>query len=210
MAKLPHGPFGPFIGKAGPLIGYLLNGQAVIRAVAQPTHKPLTLPQVNNCSKLSLVNKLISGMSMFLKITFGPESRGTTKNWQNLAVQYNNPAAIKGYHPNLEIEYSKVVLSHGNLTPAVNATVTQNEAEIIFNWDGSAGTSGDRVMMLLYFPHDHTVVYETGGLKRSVGSDKLLINNSDINMHMEAFITFKSEDGENFSDSVYIGSLNRI
>jgi len=56
---------------------------------------------------MKVINEFFSGMKQLLKTGFGPEARGTTKNYQNLANEYNKPNALKGYLPDVEIDYSK-------------------------------------------------------------------------------------------------------
>ncbi|WP_288882394.1 DUF6266 family protein [Pedobacter panaciterrae] len=75
--------------------------------VQRRNNNPPTIKQLNNRQQMKVINEFFSGMKQLLKTGFGPEARGTTKNYQNLAIEYNKPNALKGYLPDVEIDYSK-------------------------------------------------------------------------------------------------------
>ncbi len=212
MAKAPYGPNGPYIGKFGASIGYLLNGQPIIRAFPHKSNKPLTLPRKNSCGKITLISNFLGNMTGFLKITFGAEARGTVKNWYNLAMQYNNPNAVKGYFPNLEMDYSKVILSRGSLRQPVNVQVERVENQVRFSWDVTDGDkwNSEQVMMMVYFPEDGATKFVTSGAKRIKGEDFVPVDQNQTDSPMETFITFVSDDRQDFSDSLYTGNLNAV
>jgi hypothetical protein len=88
MAKAPQGIIGPFIGKAGNVVGYVLNGQAIVRSLPRPSSKPPSPLALNNRAKMKLLTSFLSNMRDFLMMTFMPESRATVYNWYNLAIRY--------------------------------------------------------------------------------------------------------------------------
>ncbi len=212
MAKAPQGIMGPFSGKAGTVIGYTLNGQHLIRSLPHVSTKKPTTEVKNNRGKLKVLSAFIRHMDEYLIMAFTPEARGTVKNWHNLAIQYNNPTAIKGYYPDLEIDYPNVVLSRGNLKQPVNTRVERTEGGLKFSWDVNEEDkwSKDQVMIMAYFPGDHSTEYETGGAKRSDGEDTLVIPKCMMKLAMEIFISFVSNDRQEFSNSLYVGRIEAI
>ena len=208
MGKAPQGIMGPFFGKVGTVIGYDLNGQHIMRGLAQKSFVAPTDLVLNNRGKLTLINKFIKKMRGFIKMAFVPEARGTTKNWHNLVIQYNNPHAIKGVYPDLEIDYPKVVLSRGELAQPANAVVEIVKEGIKFSWDVNDDNKNndDQAMMMLYFPEDSSAKFETGGAKRKTGSDVIKIDKEDlVGKTIETFISFTSNDRLQFSNSLYTG-----
>ena len=214
MAKAPEGILGPFSGRAGNVVGYLLNGQAIFRARPKKPKKPRkpTLLESNNRSKMKLLTTFLCAMPNFLKLTFTPESRGTLYNWYNLAVKYNNPQAIKGTFPKLEIDYPKVILSRGQLKQPVNARAERTKDGVKFSWDVMKGDeySSDHVMVLLYFPHNHSAEGSMGNVRRHIGTETVPIAVEDLKQGFEAYICFVSYDRQEFSDSLHIASVDPL
>jgi len=203
---------GGFSGKAGTVVGYNLNGQDLMRALPRPSTKKPTDKTINNRGKIKLLTSFLSNMHDFLMMTFRPEARGTVNNWYNLAIKYNNPQAIKGTFPNLEIDYGKVVLSKGTLEQPVNPKAERTADGVKFSWDVSKldQNSKDQVMLMIYFPHNHYSLSETGGARRSEGSDTVEVHQEILNNKMELYISFVSNDREEFSNSLYIGSIEAL
>jgi len=214
MGILKNGITGDFIGRAGNLVGYMLNGQNVIRTIGT-SNKPKTEAQLNNLMQMEVINDFFYRMDGFLQKSFGPSCLGTVHNYQNLSIHYNKPHALKGYYPNVEIDYSKIVFSVGNLPQPVGAKLEWVDEGLKFIWDADAHTSfpecRDQVMMLVYFTdkdqNKRDVIYETSGAKRFKGFDILPVPSFYRDRSMEAYMTFIAEDRSDLSNSLYIGSL---
>ena len=214
MAKSPEGILGAFTGKAGNVVGYILNGQAIIRSLPKrkkKKRKPTPL-ESNNRGKMKLLSLFFSRMRGFLELTFTPESRGTVYNWYNLAVKYNNPTAIKGTFPGLEIDYPNVVLSRGDLRQPVNPKVERTTEGVKFSWDVTNLDSGshDQAMLLICFPDDHSASSSGGNVRRGIGMEIIPMDAKSLKMRMETYICFVSNDRQRFSNSLYLGALEAI
>lgn len=209
MGKIPFGILGPVYGKAGNIVGYVLNGQHIVKAVPAKTTKPMTKPRKTSCGRISEISEFFSPMKTFLRVAFSPAARGTTENWYNLAMKYNNPHVVKGAFPNLEIDYPKAVLSMGPLEKPVNPLVTLLDDQVTFNWEvveADKWLEGE-AMLMVYFPETNAAVYKISGMRRDVGEDSVTINQKQKNMMMVAYMTFVSSDRQTFSDSVYVGTI---
>lgn len=88
-------------------------------------------------------------------------------------MKYSKPQALIGYYPDVTVDYSKIILSHGSLPQPVDPKVGLVEEGLKFSWDISIEPSWpeskDQVMMLVYFPDRNDTAYETSGAKRSKG-----------------------------------------
>lgn len=127
---------------------------------------------------MKVINEFFSGMKQLLKTGFGPEARGTTKNYQNLAIEYNKPNALKGYFPDVEIDYPKIIISAGDLSPAFNPTVEMVAEGLKFNWDVQHNIpqeNSDRVMLLAYAPNSKEMSFNNSGAQRIKGCDILKV-----------------------------------
>ena len=70
MATIPQGITGPFIGKVGPVVGYVSRGKAIMRGRpnVSKSRKP-SLLQLQQHAKFSLMNKFLGPIIPFLNET---------------------------------------------------------------------------------------------------------------------------------------------
>jgi hypothetical protein len=99
---------------------------------------------------------------------------GTDKNEYNEAVSYNKKNAIQGAYPNISLDYTKVLVSMGDLPVAVNPVINQTAKadEIEFNWEVTADLpiqryTNDRAMLMLYFPELKLTFYRSERFKKN-------------------------------------------
>ena len=213
MGKLINGIFGGFHGRIGNLVGYTLKGKHIIRKIGIST-KPLTPARKANCQKMKVVNEILSPSLPVIRAGFRLAVAGTDRNEYNEAVSYNKLNALQGEYPNISLDYTKVLVSMGDLPVAVNPVINQNAdgSEMEFNWDVPADLSyqydNDRAMLMIYFPALKVSCYHLIGSKRAEGKDSIRIDAAHAGERMEAYISFIKDDGKAVSNSVYAGSLN--
>jgi len=213
MGKLINGIFGGFQGRIGNLVGYTLKGKYIVRKIGRST-KPLTPGRKSNCQKMTVVNEILSPSLAVIRAGFRLAVAGTDKNEYNEAVSYNKKNAIQGEYPNISLDYTKVLVSMGDLPVAVNPVINQTAKadEIEFNWEVAADLPiqryNDRAMLMVYFPELKLTFYHLSGSKRVEGKDILRIDSDYAGERMEAYISFVKDDGQRVSNSVYAGSLN--
>lgn len=209
MGKLKNGILGGVSGKVGTVICYDLNGQEIIRSNGKNNNPP-TIKQLNNHQQMKVINEFFTGMAQLLKTGFDPEARGTTKNYLNLAVEYNKPNALKGYFPDVEIDYPKIIISAGNLSQAFNPTVEMVAEGLRFNWDlqhNIPQENSDRVMLLAYAPNSKEMSFNNSGAQRIEGCDILKVIPSMRNEPLEVYMSFVSDDRLSASNSQYLGLI---
>jgi RimJ/RimL family protein N-acetyltransferase len=213
MGKLINGIFGGFHGRIGNLVGYTLKGKYIVRKIGKSA-KPLTPGRKSNCQKMTVVNEILSPSLPVIRAGFRLAVAGTDKNEYNEAVSYNKKNAIQGEYPNISLDYTKVLVSMGDLPVAVNPVINQTAKadEIEFNWEVAADLPiqryNDRAMLMVYFPELKLTFYHLSGSKRVEGKDILRIDSDYAGERMEAYISFIKDDGQSVSNSVYAGSLN--
>lgn len=227
MARMKNGPYGPVIGKVGNTVGYIRRGEAILRINGKPSKKPKTLKQKAAFDRMRVIMELIKPLNAFINSSFKLAVNGSTRIPQNEAVSVNINAALKGEYPNLEVDYPKVVLSKGDLLPAVNPVVTadmppvthhfQAMVTIKFKWDTTDWDEQNRraqVMMVAYLPDNKNAFFSVSGARRYEGEDTLqgIIYIADHGSHykdtcIETYIAFISDDRESISDSIYVGQI---
>lgn len=209
MGVLKNGILGPVQGKVAHLVGYDLNGQAVLRSIGANT-KPLSEKQMNNNEQMAVIMGFFERMDTLLKTGFTPKASGTTLNYHNVAIKLNKPHALKGFYPNVEVDFAKIVISAGDLPQPVSPTMMLENGQIDFTWgttDLKWPENTDRVMLLAYSPElkDHEFVYS--GAMRHEGKESLKIPAQMESTLMHVYISFVSDDRTKASDSLYMGTI---
>jgi hypothetical protein len=74
--------------------------------------------------RFKLVKSFISLTTQFTNVGFRLVALGTTKIAENEAVSYNLKNAVTGTFPDFKLDFTKVLLSRGELPPPEGATVT--------------------------------------------------------------------------------------
>jgi len=211
MGKLDNGILGPFRGKVANIIGYELNGQNIIR-IEGHKNKKLSIDQLNNCLQMAVIVEFLDPMKSFLKTAFNPVAKGTTKNYHNIAVSSNKPNALSGYYPEVEMDYTRVILSTGTLSVAENPTVERIGDELKFTWEMSQGAhwteNDDQVMLMAYAPRIKKCCFVKSGARRTDGKEVLKIKTSMKNELLETYISFVSDDRQRVANSQYTGQVS--
>lgn len=206
MGKLANGIFGGVNGKVGNLIGYNLNGQQVVRTIGI-NNKPLSEKQLNNRLQMKVIMQFFHQMDTLIRTGFSPKAKNTTKNYHNLAIAYNKPNALTGFYPNVAIDFSKIIISVGELEQPkiIKATLTDNQVE--FTWESTKNT--DQVVLLAYAPATKQMVFEASGAKRAIGKEILNLKPGMENVTLALYISFVSNDRLKVANSLYLGTLSK-
>jgi hypothetical protein len=210
MGKLLNGISGGFSGKVGPNIGYVVNGQNLVRALPHVNHNR-TERQKANSQKMTVVNEFLYYMSALLKVGFSIAARGTTKNYYNLAVSYNKKYALKGEYPDIEMDYPNVLISQGSLLPAINPVVEVVPEGLKFSWDQAHSDDihrhNDQVVLLVYAPGSGKVRIIRYGAERSEGFETIHIVDDMLSEPVETYISFINDERTAVATSIYTGRI---
>lgn len=210
MAIASNGPHGHFNGKVGNLVFYMLNGVPVVRTIGH-VGKP-SKAQLANHSAMSVTSKLLKPMKNFIKYGYGLQAKGTPQNAHNLATSYHKKHALTGEYPNIKVDYSKVVLSRGELSLSDDLKIVKTAEGLEISWNPSHGNDGknydDSAMIMLSYPESRAGKDYLNIARRSEGKCFIPVGERLINQQIEAYIAFRSSDGERISDSAYLGNIN--
>jgi hypothetical protein len=210
MAILSKSAFGCPNGKIGNMVYYMLKGQPVCRLIGEQGEP--SIKQLANYQAMKVTMVLIKQMKEFITNSFELEARGTVKNAHNLAVSYNKKQALQGEYPNISVDYSKVVLSYGQLPGARDFSISKTETGLILNWNPESyanGHDGDDILMIqLYYPLIKKGRSLLNASRRDSGQVFIPIEESMIQQPVEVYACFKSADGKQISNSIYLGNIN--
>lgn len=214
MGKLINGPQGQVIGLVGNTISYMLNKQNVARIKSSRiiSLKNLSPLQQANCQKLSVISSFLNDILPLLKAGFANKALGTTKNYHNIAVSYNILNALKGDFPYLEIEYSKITISAGELPMPHSATAIMADGGLEISWlythsdDGSC--ENDQTIILLHLPDLEESISIVYGVERRMKKQFIELPEEYLGARIECYLSFVSADRKLVSTSKYLGRLN--
>ncbi|HEY0176913.1 MAG TPA: DUF6266 family protein [Pedobacter sp.] len=198
-----------FNGKTGSTIVYELNGQIVRRAVGLVTAEPTAL-QLEVRQRTSLITALLKPVKEFIRIGFKGATEGTVLSPYNLATSMNRLQAIKGSYPDLEIDFTKVVFSKGNLPVNDQVNVAATKYGLEFSWDPALRLPGmkatDQVMVMAYCPEKRAAFSQLDGARRKDGLELISLPRYRETVLVHTYITFISSSRASISDSFYTGS----
>ncbi len=218
MAIISNGINGGFSGKAGAVVGYYRLGKWVMRGLPRLSNKNKrgSLEQNINRSKFTKMQHFLAPILDFIRVGFNMESRSKQMTAHNAAKSYNLLHAVT---PEGEINFSKVLVSSGNLPGALEATVQKDDTGLHFSWIDNSGEQGaasrDQVMLLAY---DDMIFNSTNekkpmaykmlsGARRKTQMETLEIAPISKGHTLHTYIAFISDDRESISTSTYVGEI---
>ncbi|EDM36248.1 hypothetical protein PBAL39_20234 [Pedobacter sp. BAL39] len=195
-------------GRIGNVVFYILNGKLVSRTIGKTnsvSDKQRTVRQ-----KMSTVIKVLSSVYPYINIGFEVTAKKQKKNPHNIAVSLNFDAA-SGTYPNVQFDYTKMILSKGTLQAPAEPRVELQGNELQFTWDDPAGPgasyASDQVMLLAYYPEIHHAVFVIAGGKRSSLRAVLALPKLKGVTIVETYMSFRSGNQKMISNSVYTGQI---
>ncbi len=209
MGKIAQGILGGLSGKVGNIIGGSWKGIDYIRIKPSSVANPRTVGQVNQRNKFTVTLEFIQAVKPFIQK--GYKFLAVKKTAFNAAMSYVLNNAIGGIEPNFNVDYANALVSRGGLSSALNPTTDLTTAgEVTFNWDdnsaeGNANTT-DKAMLLVYNPSKKESMSLTDGADRTAGSQIVAIPTTYAGDTVELFMAFITADGNQVSNSTYLGS----
>ena len=213
MATITQGITGPFVGKVGPVVGYVSRGKAIMRGRPKinKSREP-SLLQRQQHAKFSLMNRFLQPIISFLNKT--KKTVDIDLTGYNKAFSYNVKNAIAGAYPDVMIDFTMVLLTRGDL-PNVKASQAESisSGQITFHWTDNSGTglarADDKIFVAVYCKDLSDWIYGLDLAERSAGSyifDAAKFSGQPV----QAYIGFLSSDGKEVSDSLHVGQLQIV
>ena len=208
MGKYEVGVLGSFDGKIGTVVGARWKGIEYMRHKGRKTKKPPTVAQLEQQAKFRTVSRFIHKFSKLLMACFPdtPEETAINSAFANIYAK-----AVIGNYPAFDLDYSKVLLSKGELHNANGPVAAATGAGIIsFNWndntDGNMAFADDRSVLAVYCPELERSIYTLSGAARSAGKSDLNVMNF-TGKEVETWISFLTADGKLAATGIYTGRI---
>jgi len=217
MGTIKKGILGGFSGRVGNVIGSTWKGQDVMKIRPATVFNPNTERQQEQRAKFGMVGRFNRAHLNLIRIGF----RAYTKNMTavNAAMSYNMANAVTGTWPNLEIDFSKVMISMGTLAPVSGVTaLSEASASVSLGWasglQSANGRGSDQVIVSLYDKLSGEVVFFLACASRQEESVSLSLPANWSGRTAEVFVFLISLEGtglaasrESVSNTVYAGSV---
>ena len=211
MATQKFGPFGPFSGKLGKVIGYVdKKGKQRLRTIGEHIFSEPSDKLLCSWEKTSMTAAFLKPVVEFVRIGLALEADIQDMSAYNLGSSLTRKAII-GQYPDLQIDFSKVLFSSGKMPVVKNPEVIAADNGLMFTWDNNELQDGtlqtDRAMLMAYLPDNKMAFFTRSGAKRKQGYDYLEIPLVPAGQRVETYISFNAEDQKSISNSVYTGQI---
>lgn len=182
------------------------KGIAYIKSRPLEVANPRTPGQVRQRNKMSLSMEFLKANILMLRSGF--RLYKAKRSAFNAALSYTLSNGFTGQGNELEIDYSRVLLSRGQLQKPLLGKFSVVNNEVVVTWDGqtiedNAGAS-DRAMIAVYDPINKESLTILRGLRRVDGSrgQKIALPDSFNRDSLKVFLAFNSFDEVMVSESV--------
>jgi hypothetical protein len=217
MGRISKGILGGVSGKVGNVVGGNWKGIDYLRILPASVANPKTPKQVDQRSKFMRVIRFLQPVTGYVRIGF--KSYAVKMTAFNAAMSYNFKHAITGSYPDYEIDYTKALISRGNLTGMSNATVASAQpGQVTLSWQDNSGDGNahgnDRVMLVAFNTiKDKAVMsFEAATRADETATIELPLDWSGDTIECFASLSVFDElistgGKKSISDSVYAGSV---
>ena len=207
MAKYTEGIQGGIRGTIGKVVGAKWKGVDYLRTRRRDTKDSPTLLQEEHRAKFTMVSKFVHSISNLLMACY-PGTKDQTGI--NSAFKWIYDNALTGLYPAIDLDYSKILISRGELHNAFSPAVNVVDGIINFNWtdntDNLLAKADDRSVLLVHCPELQQSIYKLTGAQRSAEKDSLNAFNWK-GKYVETWLSFLSADGKLAASSIYTGRL---
>jgi hypothetical protein len=209
MGKIAQGILGGFSGKVGTVVGGRWKNIDYIRAKPISVANPRTEGQVNQRNRFTIALEYLQPNLGFIQKGYKAYAVGKTEFNAGMSYVLNN--GITGTAPNFSVDYSLALLSRGSLPGVLNgATDLATAGQVTFSWDdNSTGVNAnptDQAMVLVYNPSKKESIAILDGADRATGTQVVTIPDGYAGDTVELFMAFVTPNGNQVSNSVYLGS----
>lgn len=207
---IQRGCFGPISGKVGDRVYVIKNGVNYVRSLPRKTTKPATEKQKIWRAKFALATDFLQPITRILNSSYkliNPKKTGT-----GLVLRQILDEAIIGDYPDLEIDYAKVRLIHGNLASPYKICVrSEKPGQLNFTWLFEQRFNvcpGDELLILVYcISLKEFWCNEKTGIQRSDECGSIRLPEEFAGKECCVWLAYRSVQQNAWSDSVYPGKV---
>ena len=210
MGTYNKGILGAFSGKVGPVVGASWRGKDVMRSLPRKGNRVATATQLLQREKFTMATSFLTPLNSVVGRYFGNNTGDKTR--RNQAMSYLMREAISYVPPNLVWDYSKVLISRGDLLGLNAATAAVGAGHsVALTWtdnsnQGDAETT-DKLVVVLYEPTSKTTVTALNAGMRNLGTANVIVPAFLSGLSVQVWATFVSIDDKLYATSQYLGTV---
>jgi len=207
MAQIKEGPLGQVTGTVGNITIGKWKGKTTVRNRRSSSKTPPTQAQLEQQAKLSVAGKFLRVLKEILRVSF--RNYVSQMNGFNEAVRYNLKYGIAGNYPDYSIDFSKTLVSRGELLNEPDPKATVNAGQVIFTWSPVSQkgiADDDKAILVVYCEALNKCVYDLDGAIRSAGTATIAAPRFK-GYEVHTWLAFIAAKGKDVSDSIYTGKL---
>lgn len=210
MGTYNKGILGAFSGKVGPVVGASWRGKDVMRSLPRKGNRVATATQLLQREKFTMVTEFLTPLNSVVGRYFGNNNGDKTR--RNQAMSYLMREAINYADPDLVWDYSKVLISRGDLLGLNVATATAGTGQSVdLAWTDNSGQGDaettDKLVVVLYEPTSKTTVHALNAAQRSQGTANVTVPAFLSGLTVQVWATFAATDDKLYATSQYLGSV---
>lgn len=210
MGTYNKGILGAFSGKVGPVVGATWRGKDVMRSLPKKGNRLATEFQQAQRSKFAMTTEFLSGVQPVIKRYFGNDTGLKTR--RNQAMSYLMKEAIVFNDPNYEWDYTKVLISKGDLLGINNGAVIAGTGQNLdFSWTDNSGQgeamATDKLVVVVYEPTSKATVYSLNAASRDDESATVQLPSFLSGLEVQVWATFVSSNDKLAATSIYLGAV---
>lgn len=204
MGKMIQGLLGGFSGKVGPVVGCRWKNIYYIRSRAARVSNPNTERQQCQRGKFRTAVNFLKTNLPFIQVGYRNYEQG--KSAYNAAISYLMHHAFAGNGQEAVLDFEKVRISQGSLTPASGASVGRMGGNMLVSWSNNTAegdaAAGDVAMLLVYNRTRGEAIWQLSAGSRSDGQCSLRLPLGWESDELAVYLAFRSVDGQRISNSV--------
>jgi len=211
MAILKDGINGPFSGKVGSVVGYVLNGQGIIRSLpSRRKQKPTKLAALNQ-QRMKAVSQFLSPIKPIIRWGYrdsAPPGSRVGAFQQAQSYTFKNALDYDGDNDNAPyVNPEKALLFRGEEQPPKNPQVRREGKTLVFEWDSPHTRHQDQIFVAAIYDGDNTFDLLPAGPDLSAGSYTWEPFGSSMmgKVPFHVYVGSKNMLTDKLSDSVYLG-----
>lgn len=210
MGTYNKGILGAFSGKVGPVVGASWRGKDVMRSLPRRTSRLATATQITQRNKFAMTTEFLSKLSPVVSRYFGNNTGDKTR--RNQAMSYHIKEAIVLVGQDLEWDFSKVLISKGDLIGLNAGVATAGVAQTIdLAWIDNSGQgeaqATDKMVVAVYEETTKTMVTSLNAGLRNQSVTSLVLPTYFTGLSVQVWATFVDADDKLFATSHYLGTV---
>jgi hypothetical protein len=207
MAQIKEGPLGQVTGTVGNVTIGKWKNKTTVRNRRSSSNKPATQGQLEQQARLAVAGKFLRVLKNVLRVSF--RNYASEMSGFNEAVRHLLKYGVEGNYPDYHINFSRVLVSRGELLNEPNPVATAETGQVTFTWNHVAQqgiADDDKAILVVYCEALNKCVYVLNGANRTVGTASIPAPRFK-GYEVHTWLAFIAANGQDVADSVYTGKL---